>query len=283
MSPLAPTPANQTTVGTDAPVAEPSDNTNYPRTVRQLWDAYKANPTALGREELILHYAPLVTMIAGRVGMKLPNTVEAADLVSYGMFGLIDAIDKFDPSRDIKFETYASTRVRGAIIDELRALDWIPRSVRSRAREYDRACEHLENTLHREPTSGEIAQHLGVPEKDVWQLQWQVSSGHVIALDEVVSTGDRVDQISAMDSVQETLAVDPAQSFAQGEMREILAQAVDHLNERERAVVTLYYFRSMTLSEIGKLLGVTESRVSQMHSAIIVKLRKQLIALDAAH
>lgn len=165
MSPLAPTAANQTTVGTDAPVAEPSDNTNCPRTVRQLWDAYKANPTALGREELILHYAPLVTMIAGRVGMKLPNTVEAADLVSYGMFGLIDAIDKFDPSRDIKFETYASTRVRGAIIDELRALDWIPRSVRSRAREYDRACEHLENTLHREPTSGEIAQHLGVPEK----------------------------------------------------------------------------------------------------------------------
>ncbi|WP_084618178.1 FliA/WhiG family RNA polymerase sigma factor [Jonesia quinghaiensis] len=249
--------------------------------IQQLWLDYKATPTPSGRERLILHYAPLVSAIAGRVGMRLPNTVESADLVSYGMFGLIDAIDKFDPSRDIKFETYASTRIRGAIIDELRALDWIPRSVRSRAREYDRACQHLENTLHREPTNAEIAGHMGVKEKDIWQLQWQVSSGNVIALDEVVATGDRVDQISAMESVQRTMTDDPAQSFAQVEMREILGSAVDQLNERERAVVTLYYFKSMTLSEIGRLLGVTESRVSQMHSAILLKLRKQLIAVEA--
>ncbi|WP_435299814.1 FliA/WhiG family RNA polymerase sigma factor [Timonella sp. A28] len=247
-----------------------------------LWSAYAHDPCPKTREALILRYAPLVSLIANKVGMRLPSTVESADLVSYGMFGLIDAIDKFDSGRDIKFETYASTRIRGAILDELRAVDWIPRSVRSKARAYDRAYVDLESRLHRAPTNDELAGELGMNDKELRQVQWQLSSTNMVALDEVVGTGERLEMISAIESVQRITSVDPAHTFEEKESREILGQVVDQLNEREKIIVSLYYFKGMTLSQIGSLLGVTESRVSQMHSAVLVRMRKQILAAQTS-
>lgn len=247
-----------------------------------VWSAYHAAPCAHLREKLILAYAPLVTLIANKVGSRLPSSVESADLVSYGMFGLIDAIDKFQTDREVKFETYASTRIRGAILDELRAADWVPRSVRAKARAYDRAYLDLEATLHRVPTNHELAQKLEITDKELRQIQWQLSSTNLVALDEVVGTGERLELISAIESVQRITAVDPAQAFDQKEGQEILGSVIDKLNEREKIVVSLYYFKGCTLAEIGKALGVSESRVSQMHSAVLQRLRAQLLQAQGA-
>jgi len=246
--------------------------------VRALWLAYRTHRDLKVREELILHYAPLVSVIANKMALKLPSSVEAADLVSYGMFGLIDAIDKFDIEREIKFETYASTRIRGAIIDEMRAVDWVPRSVRTKARAYDVAYLELEAQLHRAPTNSELAAKLDMTAKELRQVQWQLSSTNMVALDEVVGTGERLEMISAIESVQRITVVDPAHSYDERESREILGRVIDQLNEREKIIVSLYYFKGMTLAEIGRSLGVTESRVSQMHSALLVRLRRQLLA-----
>jgi RNA polymerase sigma factor for flagellar operon FliA len=219
-------------------------------------------------------------LIAHKVGSKLPSSVEAADLVSYGTFGLIDAIDKFDPSLDIKFETYASTRIRGAILDQLRAFDWIPRSVRAKARAYDRAYLEIEAEKHRVPTNEELASRLEISDKELRQIQWQLSSTNLVALDEVVGTGERLELISAIESVQRATTVDPALAFDQQEGREILGRIIDLLNEREKIVISLYYFKGSTLAEIGRALGVSESRVSQMHSSILVRLRTSLAVAE---
>lgn len=249
--------------------------------LRAVWDEYRTEPCQHLRERLILAYAPLVTLIANKVGSRLPSSVESADLVSYGMFGLIDAIDKFQTDREVKFETYASTRIRGAILDELRAADWIPRSVRAKARAYDKAYVELESTLHRVPTNEELAQRLEISDKELRQIQWQLSSTNLVALDEVVGTGERLELISAIESVQRITAVDPAQAFDQKEGREILGSVIDKLNDREKIVVSLYYFKGCTLAEIGKALGVSESRVSQMHSSVLQRLRTQLVTAQA--
>lgn len=250
--------------------------------VALLWARYGESKCDHIREELILMYSPLVSLIAHKVGAKLPSSVEAADLVSYGMFGLIDAIDKFNCEREVKFETYASTRIRGAILDQLRAFDWIPRSVRAKARAYDRAYLDLESKLHRVPTSDELATSMEISSKELRQIQWQLSSTNLVALDEVVGTGERLEMISAIESVQRATAVDPAQVFDQQEGREILGHVIDMLNEREKIVITLYYFKGLTLSEIGRALGVSESRVSQMHSTILGRLRTNLRSAEGA-
>lgn len=251
--------------------------------VAQLWSRYAESKCIHIREELILMYSPLVSLIAHKVGAKLPASVESADLVSYGMFGLIDAIDKFNADREVKFETYASTRIRGAILDQLRAFDWIPRSVRAKARAYDRAYLDLEARLHRVPCSDEIAAAMEISTKELRQIQWQLSSANLVALDEVVGTGERLEMISAIESVQRATTVDPAQVYDQQESREILGNVIDMLNEREKIVITLYYFKGLTLAEIGRALGVSESRVSQMHSAILGRLRSNLRTAEGQH
>ena len=244
--------------------------------IHEVWEQYKATKVSALRERLILNYAPLVAMVASRVGMKLPSSVEHADLVSYGMFGLIDAIEKFEIGRDVKFETYANSRIRGAILDELRAADWIPRSVRAKARAVDRAQAELEGTLHRAPSNQEIAAHMEIPLVDLRAIQSQVSTVNLVALDEVLGAGERMDQVSALDSIQRAKSHDPAGTFEAKETKFLLSRAMDQLGEREKIMLVLYYYEGMTLAEIGRVLGVTESRISQMHTAAMLRLRAKL-------
>ncbi len=245
--------------------------------LRSLWEHFKETADAGTRERLILHYAPLVKYVAGRVGVGLPPNIEQADLVSYGIFGLIDAIEKFDIHRAIKFETYAISRIRGAIIDELRAIDWIPRSVRYKAREVERAYAALEGELHRTPTEAEVAERLGIALDDLHHIFSQVSYVNVVALDELLSVGgEKGDKLSLVDTLEDTKAEDPVTAFEAEETKFLLAQAINQLPEREKIVVTLYYYEGLTLAEIGRVLGVTESRICQMHTKAVLQLRAKL-------
>ncbi|MGP7960741.1 FliA/WhiG family RNA polymerase sigma factor [Sanguibacter sp. A247] len=245
--------------------------------VAEIWIEYKHSGSTQRREELILHYAPLVSMVASRIAMRLPSSVEHADLVSYGMFGLIDAIEKFEIDREIKFETYASARIRGAIIDELRQIDWVPRSVRSKSRAIDRAHAELESQWHRRPTDDEVAAHLDVPVVDVRAVHTQVSRANIVALDELLAVGaERAEPISVLDTSVQGHSDDPARSFEAKESRYLLGRALCQLTDREKLVLTLYYFQNRTLAEIGAILGVTESRISQVHSAAVIRLRQLL-------
>jgi RNA polymerase sigma factor for flagellar operon FliA len=242
----------------------------------ELWREFKSTASPSARERLILHYAPLVKYVAGRVATGLPATVEQADLVSYGMFGLIDALDKFDLERAIKFETYAIPRIKGAIIDELRAMDWVPRSVRFKAREMDKAMAELESKLKRAPTEVEMAKHLGLTVGELHDTITQISFVSVMALDEVVAVGDdRSEGVTLLDTLAD--AGDPTSGLEGQETRGMLAAAINSLSEREKIVVTLYYFEGMTLAEIGEILGVTESRVCQIHTKSVGLLRGHLV------
>jgi RNA polymerase sigma factor for flagellar operon FliA len=245
--------------------------------LRALWERFKETGDTATRERLILHYAPLVKYVAGRVGVGLPPNIEQADLVSYGIFGLIDAIEKFDIHRAIKFETYAISRIRGAIIDELRAIDWIPRSVRYKAREVERAYAALEAELRRTPTEPEVAERLGIGLDDLHQIFSQVSYVNVVALDELLTVGgEKGDKLSLVDTLEDTKAEDPVTAFEAEETKFLLAQAINQLPEREKIVVTLYYYEGLTLAEIGRVLGVTESRICQMHTKAVLQLRAKL-------
>ena len=251
--------------------------TKVPATLEETWGSYKVDGSPEAREKLIVHYAPLVKYVASRVATGLPANVEQADLVSYGIFGLIDALEKFDPSREIKFETYAIPRIRGAIIDELRSLDWVPRSVRFKAREVEKAYSELEAKLKRAPSDAEIAEHLGVSLPELHDIVTQISFVTVTALEEVVSAGpDRGESMSLLDTLADLAAADPAAGLEGNETRLMLSTAINSLSEREKIVITLYYFEGLTLAEIGDVLGVTESRVCQIHTKAVGQLRNNL-------
>jgi RNA polymerase sigma factor for flagellar operon FliA len=242
-----------------------------------LWRDYKSTKQEKLRERLILHYSPLVKYVAGRVGVGLPPNIEQADLVSYGIFGLIDAIEKFDLERAIKFETYAISRIKGAIIDELRSIDWIPRSVRYKAREVEKAYAALEAKLHRSPTESEVAEELGIKLEELHTIFSQVSFVNVVALDELLTAGgEKGDKLSLVDTLEDTKAEDPVAAFETEETKYLLARAINTLPEREKIVVTLYYYEGLTLAEIGQVLGVTESRICQMHTKAVLQLRGKL-------
>jgi len=246
----------------------------------RLWDGFKGARSPEARERLILHYAPLVKYVASRVAVGLPASVDQADLVSYGMFGLIDALEKFEPGRGNKFETYAIPRIKGAIIDELRAMDWVPRSVRFKAREIDKAQNDLEAMLKRQPTEAELAERLGMTRRELHDVVTQISFVSVLALDEMVSVGaDRGEQVSLLDTLADK-SLDPTSGVEGQETRGLLAAAINSLSEREKIVVTLYYFEGLTLAEIGEILGVTESRVCQIHTKAVGGLRGQLSEFD---
>ncbi|MFC8193187.1 FliA/WhiG family RNA polymerase sigma factor [Cellulomonas sp. NPDC057328] len=246
--------------------------------VDALWARFTEERCPRTRERLIMHYVPLVTAVAGRLGMRLPSTVEHADLVSYGMFGLIDAIEKYRTDRAVKFESYASSRIRGAIIDELRAMDWVPRSVRTKARAVDRAYGELESTLHRAPTEAEVAQRLELPVAELRAVYTQLAAVNIAALDELLAgSDDRPGAATLADTLGDRRAEDPAGSVEAQETKYLLARAIECLGERERLVVVLYYYESMTLAEIGRVLGVTESRISQIHTAAMMRLRTRLL------
>ncbi|MEE1941840.1 RNA polymerase sigma factor WhiG [Streptomyces sp. TRM 70361] len=246
-----------------------------PRSLDELWRSYKCTGDERLREQLILHYSPLVKYVAGRVSVGLPANVEQADFVSSGVFGLIDAIEKFDPDRSIKFETYAITRIRGAMIDELRALDWIPRSVRQKARAFERAHAALEATLRRTPSEAEVADEMGIPLEELHGIFSQLPLTNMVALEEVLHAGgDGGDRL--VDTLEDTAADNPVEVAEDRELRRLLARAVNTLPEREKTVVILYYYEGLTLAEIGQVLGVTESRVSQIHTKSVLQLRTKL-------
>ncbi len=249
--------------------------------VDALWEEFVQTRSPQTRERLILHYVPLVTAVAGRIGMRLPSTVEHADLVSYGVFGLIDAIEKYRTDRAVRFEAYASSRIRGAIIDELRAMDWVPRSVRTKARAVDRAYAELEGELHRAPTEQELARRMQVPVRDLRAVYSQLASVNMIALDELLSgSDDRPGAATLADTLADSRTQDPAGAADAAETKFLLARAIECLGERERLVVVLYYYESMTLAEIGRVLGVTESRISQIHTAAMIRLRTRLVEAE---
>jgi RNA polymerase sigma factor for flagellar operon FliA len=245
-----------------------------------LWADFKATASPQARERLILHYAPLVKYVASRVATGLPATVEQADLVSYGMFGLIDALEKFEPARGNKFETYAIPRIKGAIIDELRAMDWVPRSVRFKARGIEKAYSDLESMMKRAPSEKEVAARLGVTLKELHDVITQITVVSVLALDELLSVGsDRGEQVSLLDTLADR-GSDVSMGLEGQETRGLLAAAINSLSEREKIVVTLYYFEGLTLAEIGEILGVTESRVCQIHTKAVNQLRLQLVEVE---
>jgi len=242
-----------------------------------LWASLKNDGDQDSREHLILYYSPLVKYVAGRVSANLPQTVDNADLISYGIFGLIDAIEKFDTDRGIKFETYAIARIKGAIIDELRAMDWVPRSVRARARDIERAYITLEGSLKRTPTDAEVAAELHITARELQETFTKLSYTSVASFEELWAPGsDKDDRSSLMAMIRDDTAEDPVALFETEEIKSILSKAIERLPEREKLVIALYYYEGLTLKEIGEVLGVTESRVSQLHTKAVLRLRARL-------
>ncbi len=245
--------------------------------LRELWRRYKNDGDEQARERLVVAYSPMVKFIAGRMASGLPRHVEEADLISYGLLGLIGAIERFDLEREIKFETFAVARVKGAIIDELRSLDWVPRSVRSRAREVEKAHAALEAKLQRGPTDEEMADKLAISVEDFQGMLLEIANSSVLALDDLWTFADPEggSQVSILDTIQDPSGVDPESEAHASELKDRLADAIEHLPERERLVIALYYYENLTLREIGEVLGVTESRVSQLHTKAVIGLRSR--------
>jgi RNA polymerase sigma factor for flagellar operon FliA len=249
--------------------------------LRDLWRRYKTNDDLRARDRLVVAYAPLVKYVAGRMAAGLPAHVDEADLISYGLGGLISAIERFDLSREIRFETYAITRVRGAILDELRALDWVPRSVRARAREIERAHAKLEAKLQRVPTDEEIAKEINLTPDEFRDALLAIANSSVTALDELWAVSDASgDSVSLLDTLPDRSAPNPEQIVDQNELKDRIADAISRLPEREKLVIALYYYENLTLREIGEVLGVTESRVSQLHTKAVLRLRSRLTPPD---
>jgi len=244
-----------------------------------LWAEYKDTGRREERDQLIVHYSPLVKYVAGRVATGLPQSVDQADLVSCGIFGLIDAIEKFDLERGFKFETYAIARIKGNILDELRSIDWVPRSVRAKARALEKAYSALDAKLHRTPTDSELADELDLTEAQLQTNLGQISFTGLVALDEMLSGGDRADSATLGDSLPDA-GEGPMAAYEVEEMRHLLADSINRLPEREKTVLTLYYYEGLTLAEIGSILGVTESRVCQIHTKAVIQLRSRIAAAE---
>src|SRR5437763_15866978 len=253
------------------------DGDNDRMLIEQLWEDYTAAQSREARDRLIVHYSPLVKYVAGRVSVGLPQNIEQSDLVSYGIFGLIDAIEKFDTTRNIKFETYAIARIKGAIIDELRSIDWVPRSVRAKARSVEKAYAKLEARLLRTPTDAEVAAEMGMTERELHNVFNQISFVGLVALDEMLTGagGDRGESMTLGETIADRRE-GPVAAFEVEEMKQILASAINRLGDREKVVLTLYYYEGLTLAEIGQVLGVTESRVCQIHTKAVLQLRSRM-------
>lgn len=245
-----------------------------PENLFATWKLYKESGSPDARGQLILHYQPLVRYVSKRVAARLPAHIDDEDLESYGLFGLLDAIDKFDLERGIKFETYASLRIKGQIVDELRAIDWIPRSVRSQVKEIDQTATELEGVLQRPPTDAEVAEQMGVSIEDFQHSKGQQNFLHVVALDAMLSSD--ADSDSLINQLRDARSDSPEWGHEMDGMRRTLARSVATLGEREAIVVTLYYFEGLTLAEIGAALHVTESRVCQMHTRAMTHVRSKL-------
>jgi len=245
--------------------------------LKELWRRCKVDGDERARERLVVAYSPLVKYVAGRMASGLPSHVEEGDLISYGLIGLIGSIERYDLEREIKFETYAVSRIKGAIIDELRSLDWVPRSVRAKARDVEKLHSELENKLGRAPSEEEMAGKLGVSVDDFRNTLLEIANSSVLALDDLWTVADADGgQVSLLDTIRDPHAVDPEAAIDTVELKDRLAEAIESLPDRERLVIALYYYETLTLREIGEVLGVTESRVSQLHTKAVLGMRSHL-------
>ena len=239
---------------------------------KKLWEDYTGSKTPELREKIILEYAPLVKVVAGRLNMYLGYSVEYEDMVSYGVFGLIDAIDKFDMAKEVKFETYASLRIRGAILDQIRKMDWIPRTIRQRQKQIDAVMKEIELSTGREATDEEVAAKLGIGEDEYLDWQSQLKVNNIVSLNEYMEQGSDIpaekNSSSGFDS--------PETVIEKSELKEVLADALELLTEKEKKVVLLYYYEELTLKEISHVLEVSESRVSQLHTKALQKMKTKM-------
>ncbi len=247
-------------------------------TANNILKKYKEEPSKVTPEQkdkLILEYAPLIRFIAQKIAIRLPSNIELDDLISSGVIGLMDAIEKYDPSRDNKFKTYAEFRIRGAILDELRSQDWVPRSVRDKAKLLDRTTVELENELGRTPTEEEVAEKLQISVDEYYDLVNQVKPVSVLSMDDQ-STFSNSDKKSIMNLLEGCKIHNPHVQLNIKSVKEVVAKSIEDLPERQRLVLSLYYYEDLNLKEIGKILRVTESRVSQLHAQAISRLRIKL-------
>ncbi len=240
---------------------------------KRLWVDYARTRSDDLREKLILEYAPLVKLVAGRLSMYLGSNVEFDDLVGYGVFGLIDAIDKFDAFKDVKFETYASLRIRGAILDQIRKMDWIPRTIRQKQKQIDKVCGQIQIEKGREATDDEIAEALGITNDEYsdWQSQMKITG--LVSLNEYLETGSDIpnERTRVSSDFQQ-----PEKALEQSELKQMLVEALELLTDKEKTVITLYYYEEMTLKEISRVLEVSESRVSQLHTRALSKMKNKM-------
>ena len=238
----------------------------------KLWEEYQKKKTPELREKRIIEYSPLVKLVAGRLSMYLGYNVEYDDLVSYGIFGLIDAIDKFDLGKEVKFETYASLRIRGTILDQIRKMDWIPRTVRQRQRKIDEAIKSLEARTGKTPTDEMLAEELGVSGEELLSWQSQLKVTNVVSLNEFVESGNE----PVMDAKGNFRFAQPEEVIAETELKRMLKDAMQLLTEKEQKVILLYYYEDLTLKEISRVLEVSESRISQLHTKALQKMKKKM-------
>lgn len=245
--------------------------------ILSLWEKYKKYKEFDAREKLIMEYISLVKYVTGRMAISLPPSIQQDDLLSYGIFGLIDAIEKFDLERNVKFETYAIARIRGAILDGLRSMDWVPYSVRHKAKELEKTYASLENSLGRSATDDEVCEALQITKEQLNQLIIETSITSFLSLDDIWNSDqDNSTNTKVVDTIEDKNALDPVNNVVFEEKKQLLAEAINKLPERERMVIALYYYDGLTLKEIGRVLGVSESRVSQMHTKAILRLRGRL-------
>lgn len=238
----------------------------------KLWEMYQTKQTPELREQIILEYAPLVKVVAGRLSMYLGYNVEYDDLVSYGIFGLIDAIDKFDMDKEVKFETYASLRIRGAILDQIRKMDWIPRTVRQKQKKIDEAIKRVEMKTGKTALDEEVAKELGVSGEELIEWQSQLKVTNVVSLNEFIEQGSE----PVMDARHNSHFIQPEEQVQETELKEKLQEAMEQLTEKEKKVILLYYYEDLTLKEISKVLEVSESRISQLHTKALSKMQKTM-------
>jgi len=241
-----------------------------------LWQQYQDTRDSRIRDHLVEQYAPLVKYVAGKVAANLPSSVEYDDLVGYGVFGLFDAIDKFDPEKHVKFKTYAVTRIRGAMYDHLREMDWVPRSVRQKAKEIEQAVMILEARLGRPASDSEIACSMNLCEEEFSHLMSKISSTAILSLNDIWNSGTDSEKMCIGESIESPRVLNPDSSVEKEEIRRVIKQAINELPEKEKKVLVLYYYENLTLREIGQILDVTESRISQLHTKAIIRLKAKL-------
>jgi RNA polymerase sigma factor, FliA/WhiG family/RNA polymerase sigma factor, sigma-70 family len=256
-----------------------ADQVNDEKEEDNLWAEYRKTKAPALRDKFIRQYMPLVKYVAGKISVGMPNSVEFDDLVGFGQFGLLDAIEKYDPEKNVKFKTYAVTRIRGAIFDELRQIDWVPRSVRQKSREIEDTINSLEARLGRTAGDSEIADALGMSEDDYHRTIMKVSGTSVLSLNDVWYNGDDSGNMSIGDSIESPSSMNPDSIVEREEIKKVIIQAINELPEKEKMVIVLYYHEDLTFKEIGQVLNVSESRISQLHTKANLRLRAKLTNL----